>query len=250
MLPDNRPIDPHLRTVLKRLKLGQLAEVLSTRLAHARQAKQDPEDFLLVLLEDETQRRRQNASALRAAKAGLNAAMTLDGWNRQTAVRYDAELLQRLMTLAFVERHQHVCAAGPVGVGKTMIAQGLGHIASARGKSVAYHSAVKLFAQLKVARVDQTHTAQMRHLTKVDLLIVDDFALHPMDMTATVDFTEIVTERHGAGSIIMTSNRDPSEWIALMAEPLLAQSAVDRFANNALDLVLDGPSYRANLKPK
>lgn len=249
MLADRKNLDPHLEQLLRRLKLGALSEVLPERVLQARQKGMDPEDFLTVVLGDEAERRQQNATALRAAKAGLAKGMVLDAWDRHTEVKYDRELLDRLMTLTFLERHEHVCAMGPVGVGKTMIAQGLGHIASARGKSVANYSAVKLFAQLKVGRVDQTYTQQMRHVTTVDLLILDDFALHPMDMMATVDFAEIVVERHRAASIILTSNRDPSEWIGQMGEQLLAQSAVDRFVNNAHDLVLEGPSYRQRQKP-
>ena len=249
MLPDHRNLDPQLAQLLRRLKLGPLSEVLPERLLQARQKGLDPEDFLTIVLGDEAERRQQNSAKLRAAKAGLAANMVLADWDRHTEVKYDRDLLDRLMILTFLERHEHVCAMGPVGVGKTMIAQGLGHIASARGKSVANHSAVKLFAQLKVGRVDQTYAQQMRQLTSVDLLILDDFALHPMDIMATVDFAEIVVERHRTASIILTSNRDPSEWIPLMGEQLLAQSAVDRFMNNAHDLVLDGPSYRQRQKP-
>ncbi len=249
MLADHRRLDPQLPKLLARLKLGQLSEVLPERLAQARQRGMDPEDFLVVVLSDEAERRRQNSATLRAARAGLASDMTLDDWDTSTEARYDRELLNRLKTLSFLDNHEHVCALGPVGVGKTMVAQGLGHIASARGKSVAYHSAVKLFAQLKVGRVDQSYTKQIRQLTTVDLLIIDDFALQPMDLMATVDFAELVVERHRKSSMILTSNRDPSEWIPQMAEELLAQSAVDRFANNAHDFVLDGPNYRPRQKP-
>lgn len=209
----------------------------------------DPADFLLVVLSEEAQRRQQMACARRANKAGLHPAMVLDGWNRHTAATYDRELLDRLVALGFMERRQHVQIIGPVGVGKTMIAQGLGHIASARGKTVAFYNSAKLFAQLKVARVVQTHTRQMRELTTVQLLILDDFALLRMDGEATIDFAEIVAERHQKGSMVVTTNRDPSEWLAMMAEPLLAQSAVDRFTNNAHDLIIEGPTYRPNQKP-
>jgi DNA replication protein DnaC len=83
----------------------------------------------------------------------------------------------------------------------------------------------------------------------VDLLIVDDFALDSMDAVESRDAYELITERHRSGSIICTSNRGPDEWLAMFADPLRAQSAVDRLTGNAYDLLIDGESYRQRLKP-
>ena len=143
-----------------------------------------------------------------------------------------------------------MCVLGPVGVGKTMIAHGLGHIASARGKSVVCLRADEMFARLRAGRLDRTHAAELRRLVTVDVLVVDDFAQRPMDADDTADFAEIVEKRHRKASMVMTSNRDPSEWQAMMAEPLHAQAVVDRFTNNAHDLVIEGESYRKQQKPK
>ena len=89
----------------------------------------------------------------------------------------------------------------------------------------------------------------MRKLVAVDLLILDDFALHPLDTTETNDFYELVVERHRQGSMVVTSNRDPSEFLAQMADPLLAQSAVDRIQSAAYELVIEGESYRKRQRP-
>jgi len=83
----------------------------------------------------------------------------------------------------------------------------------------------------------------------VELLIIDDFGLDAMDATESRDAYEIFTERHRAGSIVVTSNRGPDEWLATFADPVRAQSAIDRFTSNAYDLVVDGESYRKRLKP-
>ena len=83
----------------------------------------------------------------------------------------------------------------------------------------------------------------------MQLLILDDFALQPLDATETTDFYELIVERHRKKATIITSNREPSEWLAMMADPLLAQSAIDRLQSAAYELVLDGESYRRRQKP-
>jgi DNA replication protein DnaC len=103
---------------------------------------------------------------------------------------------------------------------------------------------------LKHARLDNSYEAELRKLLAADLLILDDFALDAMDAIESRDCYEILTERHRAGSIIITSNRGPDEWLAAFADPMRAQSAIDRFTSNAHDLVIEGESYRQRLKPK
>ena len=97
---------------------------------------------------------------------------------------------------------------------------------------------------------DRTYEAELRKLITVELLIVDDFGLDAMDVTESHDAYEILTERHRLGSMIVTSNRGPDEWLATFADPMRAQSAIDRFTSNAYDLVVEGESYRPRLKPR
>lgn len=102
---------------------------------------------------------------------------------------------------------------------------------------------------MKAARLDNTYEQELRRLLRVDLLILDDFALEGMDALETHDFYQVVVERHQRSSTIITSNREPPEWLAQMADPMLAQSAVDRIVNSAFELVLEGESYRTRQKP-
>ncbi len=102
---------------------------------------------------------------------------------------------------------------------------------------------------LKHARLTQTYEKELRALLAVDLLILDDFGLDAMDAQESRDAHEIIVERHRAGSMIVTSNRGPDEWLATFADPIRAQAAIDRFTSNAYDLVIEGESYRARLKP-
>lgn len=102
----------------------------------------------------------------------------------------------------------------------------------------------KLFTRLRAARLDNTLEAEIRKLARVDLLILDDFALRTLDPTQTNDFYELIVERHRRASTILTSNREPAEWLTMMSDTLLAQSAVDRLTSGAHTLIIEGPSYR------
>ena len=136
-----------------------------------------------------------------------------------------------------------------VGVGKTHLATALGHIAVRRRIPTVMMRADAMFKQLKASRLDNSTEAEMRRLAQVRLLIIDDFALQPMDATATADFYELVVARHHKASTVLTSNRTPDEWLAIMTDPLLAQSAVDRLTSTAHELVIEGQSYRRRQKP-
>jgi DNA replication protein DnaC len=246
-MPD--AITPDLTTVLRRLKLGRLLDTLPERLVLARQQQMAAQDFLLLILSDEVARRDSAAVTLRAAHAQLDPAMTLEQWDPTAKVTYDRALWNELVALRFLERHAHVAIVGPVGTGKTFLAHTLGWLACQHGHAVLAVTADKLLTQLKHARLDHTYEAALRKLLAVDLLIVDDFGLDTLDPVESRDTYEILNERHRSGSIIVTSNRGPDEWLATFADPLRAQSAIDRFVHNAYDLVLDGESYRRRQKP-
>lgn len=239
-----------LLMVLKRLKLGQLLPTLAERLRQARERQMDPEDVLLSVLASEVERRDAQSLVVRAQKAGLDSAMVFDAWDVSAKVTYDRTLLDELRLLRFVDQHHHVLILGPVGVGKTMLAHALGHVAVEHGLSVHCEPAQKLLARLKVSRLDNTLVQELRRIIAVDLLIVDDFALRAMDSMETTDFYEIVSARHRKRSMIVTSNRDPSEWLSVLSDPLNSESLVDRLTNGAYDLVVEGESYRKRQKPR
>ena len=120
----------------------------------------------------------------------------------------------------------------------------------AGGRSTDPAGADQMFRTLKAARLDNSVEAEMRALSRIEVLILDDLALQAMHATETSDFYELIVERHQKTSTIVTSNRDPSEWIAVMSDPLLAQSAVDRLVSTSYELVIEGESYRRRQRPQ
>jgi DNA replication protein DnaC len=243
------PISGDLKQILRVLKLGKLLDTLPERLTLAKQQHLAHADFLELVLADEVSRRDTNSAALRARAAGLDAGMRLENWDTTAAVRFDQQLWNELTSLRFLDGPHGALVLGPVGVGKTHLASALGHIAVRRRVSVHMSRADKLFKRLKAARLDNTLEAEMRRLAHVQLLIIDDFCLQALDATETADFYELVVERHRKTATVLTSNREPSEWLTMMADPLLAQSAVDRLTSTAHELVVEGESYRRRQRP-
>jgi DNA replication protein DnaC len=243
-------ISPELKTLLRRLKLGQLLDTLPERVILARQHNLSHLAFLEQLLCDEVQRRDATSAGNRARAAHLDATMVLEAWDDTAAVTYDRAVWSELVSLRFVEQAHNVLVVGPVGVGKTFLATALGHIACRRKTSVHFERADRLHKRLKAARLDASYDQEIRKLIGVELLILDDLCLQPLDPIETVDLFELVIERHHRASTVVTSDRDPSEWLAMMADPLLAQSAVDRLTSAAWELVIEGSSYRQREKPR
>jgi len=242
-------VSVELRALLRRVKLGKLLDTLPERLTLARTNMLSHGDFLELILADEVARRDTSSAALRARTAGLDPTMTMERWDPTTAVTYDQAMWAELGSLRFIDAAHNVVIMGPVGVGKTFLATALGHAAIRRRYRVHFERTDTMLRRLKASRLDNSHDAEVRKLLRVDLLILDDFALCALDPIDTAEIYELVVERHRSAATIVTSNRDTIEWLALMADPLLAQSAIDRLQSAAHELVLDGESYRRRQKP-
>ena len=243
-------ISPDLKTILRRLKLSRMLDTLPERLTLARQQKMPHQDLLLQVLSDEVARRDSLAITLRVQKARLDPTMRLDAWDTSAKVTFDRALLNELTALRFLDAHADITIVGPVGVGKTFLAHALGHIACRRGATVLAARTDQMLKTLKHARLDNSYEAELRKLVAVDLLILDDFAIDVLDPVESRDLYDLLLERYRTGSVIVTSNRGPDEWLATFADPVRAQSAIDRFTSNAYDFVIEGESYRPRLKPR
>jgi DNA replication protein DnaC len=141
----------------------------------------------LLVLNDEVLRRDSTAAARRAQDAQLDPEMRLERWDKAAKVTYDKRLLAELASLRFLDAHRHVVILGPVGVGKTFVANALGHIACEHGYHVCKVRADDMLRTLRQSRLDNSREMEMVALTTVDLLVVDDFALEPMTKDESKD---------------------------------------------------------------
>lgn len=246
----SKAISPELVTAMRRLKLGRMLDTLPDRITLAEAQDMPFDDLLTLVLTDEIARRDSAAVGNRVAAAKLDPDMSLERFDKSAKITFDKKLFAELCSLRFLQAHRHVVILGPVGVGKTFIANALGHVACRNRYDVRFIRADQMLTLLRTSRLDNSHDAEMTALCAVDLLIVDDFALEPMSREESKDIYQLFIERTGRASVILTSNRDTAEWLRMFDDVLLAQSAIDRFMNAAYDLVIEGESYRPRLKPK
>ncbi len=242
-------VKPSLRTVLKRLKLSGMLPTLPDRAAYAQKTSLSPLDFLELALQDEIDRREHKNLALRLERAGFDEPHTFEDFDWDAPVTFDRDRVRDLFGLGFLERHEDILFLGPVGVGKTFLASALGHAACRAGHRVLSLRSDALLKLVHQSRADNSTERVLRGLLAPDLLIVDDFGLRRLNAQQSSDFYEVIIERHRRSSTIVTSNRAIDEWIPLFDDPILAQSALDRLAHNAYQIVIDGDSYRSRQRP-
>ncbi len=242
-------ISQSLVTVMKRLKLSGLLATLPDRVAYARKAKISELEFLELTLQDEIDRRDHKNLSVRITRAGFEEEQTLEGFDWDAPVTFDRDRVKDLFGLGFLERHEDAIFLGPVGVGKTFLACALGHAACRAGHPVLFLRADRMFQELRQSRADHSTEKMLRRLLAPDLLVVDDFGLRRLTAEQSSDLYEVILERHRRASTIFTSNRAIDEWIPLFDDPILAQSALDRLAHNAYQIVMEGDSYRKRQRP-
>lgn len=238
-----------LKSLLRRLKLSPIAHTLPERIAYAKKAKLDFAEFLELVLQDEADRREQLNLQHRLERAQFASEQTFEGFDWDAPVTFDRDRVRSLFSLSFLERKEDVIFMGQAGVGKTFLASALGHAACRAGKRVLFLRADVMLKELLASRADHSTEKAIRRLLAPDLLIIDDFGLRRLDATASCDMYEVLIERHKRASTIATANRSVDEWIPLFDDPLLANSAVDRFAHNAHQIVIEGESYRKRQGP-
>ncbi len=230
--------------LLKKLRLSGVLQSLELRIRQAVDDNLTSEEFLFRLLSDEVERRDAKQLEQRLRRASFEHNKTLEDFDFAFNSSIPKAKVLDLATCVFVTRRQNALLLGPAGVGKSHIAQALGHRACRAGYSALYTPAQDLLKQLRAARGDGTYDRKLLRYTTPDLLIIDDLGLRPLKGDEPVDLYEIIRVRYEHGSTLITSNRSETELGELFGDPLLASAAMDRLLHDAHVLILEGDSYR------
>jgi DNA replication protein DnaC len=240
---------PHqLDQTLRTLKLSGMLDTLDSRLAQATAGDLGHLEFLQALCEDEIARRDAHAIGRRVRAARFEQPTSLEDFDFKYNPSIPASTIRDLATLRFLGAGESVILHGPVGVGKTFIAQAIGHHACRHNHSVTFTKTSRLLADLAGGHADRTWTTRLKRWARTELLILDDFAMRDFTTSQADDFYELITERNH-GSIVITSNRKPEDWYSLFPNPVVAESILDRLINNAHNIPMNGRSYRPKNRP-
>ena len=245
------PTSSTLAPVLRALRLSGITETLEARLAEARAGSLGHVEFLQVLLEDELARREAQAVNRRIRAARFETQATLEGFDFTFNARLPAAQIRDLARLEFIAGGEQILLYGPVGVGKSHIAQALGHAACRRGYEVIFTTCSKLLADLAGGHADRSFETRLKRLARPAVLICDDFAMRDFTAAQADDLYELLRERLGrpGKTLIVTSNRQPADWYQLFPNAVVGESILDRLLNSAHHLLMEGKSFRPNRRP-
>jgi DNA replication protein DnaC len=230
--------------VLKKLRLSGVLQTLELRTRQAVEDSLSYPEFLYRTLNDEVERRDQKQLDLRLRRAAFDTHKTLEDFDFAFNPEIPKSKIIDLATCHFVARKQVIMLVGEAGVGKSHLAQAIGHRACMAGHTVLYTTANQMLATLRAARADQSYDRKMLRFTTPELLIVDDLGLRPLRDYEPEDLYEIIRQRYERGATVWTSNRAESEWYPLFGDELLASAAMDRLLHHATVIEITGESYR------
>jgi DNA replication protein DnaC len=230
---------------LRQVRLSGVLETLEARNRQAIDDKWSYLEFLSRILEDEVERRAQKQLQLRLRRGALNTTKTLEGFDFDFNPNLSRQQILNLATCEFIREKRNLLICGPTGVGKSHLAQAYGQEAARQGMDVLFTSVQKMLSHLNGGRADNSWERRLNLYLRPDLLILDDFGLKSIQPPGPEDLYDIINERYERGSILLTSNRAPSEWPDIFQDPLLASAGLDRLLDRAEVLVIRGPSFRS-----
>lgn len=237
-----------LEDSLKALALSGMLDTLEARLAQAHAGELGHLEFLQSLCEDEIARRDAAALDRRLRAARFEQAATVEDFDFSFNPQIPAARIRDLATLRFVDASESIVLHGPVGVGKSHIAQALGHAACRRGHTVAFTKTSRLLADLAGGHADRSWETRLRRWARPAVVILDDFAMREFTVAQADDLYELISERADR-SLILTANRAAEDWYSLFPNPVVAESILDRLVNRAHHIHMPGRSYRPNRRP-
>jgi len=234
-----------LQRALRQLRLGGIAAVLETRIHQAQAEPMAPIDFIACLVTDELTRRSDRLLDRRRKQAEFrDPQRSLDNFDFNFNPKMNRSLVFDLAACGFISRREDALFLGPGGTGKSHLAQAIGQAAIQQGYRVLYRETHVLLEDLAEAVVENRRKQFMELLTSVPLLIIDDFGMRKLPLTAAEDLLEIIMRRYERASTLLTSNRPVEDWGKLLGDVAAVTAMLDRLLHHGHVLKCGPRSWR------
>ncbi|MBL0048921.1 MAG: ATP-binding protein [Bacteroidetes bacterium] len=230
-------------TKMKQMKLLGMAKAFHLTLESGKNEKFTPDEMIAHLVDSEWDERynRKLDRSVHAAKFRYKASIEQINYDDN---RVDKNQVQRLADCEFIKRKENIIITGSTGIGKSFIASALGHRACALGYRVLYQHSTKLFGRMKIAKADGTYLKELAKIERQHILLIDDFGIQPLDAQSRSALMEIIEDRHGKASTIITSQVPVSKWHEVIGEQTIADAILDRIVHDAHRIEMKGESLR------
>lgn len=229
--------------MMSKMKLSGMARAFRTSLETEKAGQLTADELIGFLVESEWDERhnRKLQRTLKQARFRYKASVEHISFDNN---RLDKNLVLRLADCAFLKKQENILITGSTGIGKSYLASAFGHEACSHGYKVLYQYSTKMFARLKMAKADGSYLKEIAKIEKQDLLIIDDFGISPLDQQNRSALMEIIEDRHGKASTIISSQVPISKWHDIIGEQTIADAILDRLVHDAYRIELKGESMR------
>lgn len=229
---------------LKQMRLGAMAQLHLQHIKDNRIENITADEYLALLIDHQWEDRQNRKIERLLKQAGFKQEANLADVNYTQQRNLDKNMFTRLGTLDFITRKENIILTGASGVGKSYLAQALGHLGCMMEYKTIYTNTARLFKKLKLSKVDGTYLKELGKLIKADVLILDDFGLQSFDNHARETLMDIIDDRYNKASTIISSQIPVSAWYDIIGEGTIADAILDRIVNSSHRIDLKGESLR------
>ena len=233
---------------MRKMNLLGMHRAFKTSLESGKAEKYTADELISNLIESEWDDR-QNRSIERLIKnARFRYKASMEEINFDSDRKIDRNQIMRFGDCSFITKNENILFTGSTGIGKSYIASAIGHQACSLGQRVLYYNTVKLMGKLKIAKADGSYIKEVAKIERQNLLILDDFGIQPFDAQGRAMLMEIIEDRHGKGSIIVTSQVPVNKWHDVIGDKTMADAILDRIVHQSHRIELKGESMRKKTK--